>query len=599
MTLRRGAQSVAVRPQSAQKGDIVRKPRAANPRVLRIGLAVAGCLAVATLSGAQPVRLVKDIQPVPNSTLAPYLRIGRFASLGDRLVFAGREGFDPSWLWTTDGTTEGTVPLGPHPGTYGAILGPIALGPIAIFGVEGHGIWKTDGTPEGTVLIKNVPLAPTEYVCGYPELAGSPCHSFVVVGSLAYFVTIDNKGSEVWRTDGTATGTRPLIAFPPLGVAHHLVAFRNRLYFGGTLTLKSFGIFSSDGTPEGTKFFKKGVTTGGLAVAGAKLFFTDADTNSVWVSDGSPRGTKRLTRFNPHDRSMYVVDLATAGTSAFFKVVKESGRELWTSDGTAAGTHVVIPEGETLLDTSSSAPLDGHLLFFSRGGEDNYLWKSDGTVAGTRIVKNLGPSDCVNNYSDSSCDISLETAAGRVFFALTNNLASDLWVSDGTDAGTHMVASFSIDSIPGGVTRLGSSVLFGAHVGPSVISPMAELWAMPAPIDVFVRDTRGELGTCGGTAEFPVLLSGPSEDVVTVEFATADGTGRAGVDYQPASGTLSFPPGSVASAVQVTLTCMPGVRAAPKTFFLDLTNATEARIARARGMAGPGTGPVRTTVSAR
>ena len=58
-----------------------------------------------------------------------------------------------------------------------------------------------------------------------------------------------------------------------------------------------------------------------------------------------------------------------------------------------------------------------------------------------------------------------------------------------------------------------------------------------------------------GTAQllFPVSLSGPDSDAVTVDFATADGTATAGADYLPAAGTLTFAPGQTQATVAVAV----------------------------------------------
>ena len=58
--------------------------------------------------------------------------------------------------------------------------------------------------------------------------------------------------------------------------------------------------------------------------------------------------------------------------------------------------------------------------------------------------------------------------------------------------------------------------------------------------------------TEGGTAQFEVTLSAESQQVVTVAYATADGTAVADSDYTPATGTLSFQPGERAKTIPVT-----------------------------------------------
>ena len=55
----------------------------------------------------------------------------------------------------------------------------------------------------------------------------------------------------------------------------------------------------------------------------------------------------------------------------------------------------------------------------------------------------------------------------------------------------------------------------------------------------------------GGTAEFLVTLGAGVEHVVTVSYATADGTARAGLDYTPATGTLRIEPGDTTRTIRV------------------------------------------------
>ena len=55
----------------------------------------------------------------------------------------------------------------------------------------------------------------------------------------------------------------------------------------------------------------------------------------------------------------------------------------------------------------------------------------------------------------------------------------------------------------------------------------------------------------GVTALFPVSLSAASEQVVTVAFATADGTALDASDYTAAAGTLTFDPGTTRQSIDV------------------------------------------------
>ena len=74
---------------------------------------------------------------------------------------------------------------------------------------------------------------------------------------------------------------------------------------------------------------------------------------------------------------------------------------------------------------------------------------------------------------------------------------------------------------------------------------------------------------------FTVVLSAASEDVVMVDFATADGTAVAGVDYAAASGTLTFAPGETMMTFTVELL---NADFADRYFFVNLSGATNAPV---------------------
>ena len=61
-----------------------------------------------------------------------------------------------------------------------------------------------------------------------------------------------------------------------------------------------------------------------------------------------------------------------------------------------------------------------------------------------------------------------------------------------------------------------------------------------------------------GSANLNVSLSAASAYTVTVAYATADGTAAAGTAYVSTSGTLTFPPGTTAQTIPVTVIATTG-----------------------------------------
>lgn len=96
--------------------------------------------------------------------------------------------------------------------------------------------------------------------------------------------------------------------------------------------------------------------------------------------------------------------------------------------------------------------------------------------------------------------------------------------------------------------------------------------------DVVVAE--GTNGTV--TAAFAISLSVASDQTITVDFATADGSALAGSDYVASTGTLTFAPGQTNQTLSVTVTADEPLEA-DEDFFVTLSNPANAVVARAQG----------------
>ena len=100
---------------------------------------------------------------------------------------------------------------------------------------------------------------------------------------------------------------------------------------------------------------------------------------------------------------------------------------------------------------------------------------------------------------------------------------------------------------------------------------------------VSVREAVVVEGNSGTTqATFVVALSASTSQTVSFSFATANGTATAGSDYVAASGATAFAPGEVEKSV-VVLVNGDTVDEAQETFFLDISNVTNATVSSSRG----------------
>jgi ELWxxDGT repeat protein len=124
------------------------------------------------------------------------------------------------------------------------------------------------------------------------------------------------------------------------------------------------------------------------------LFFTAVDRETgieLWASDGSTEGTRLVRDIRPGPEQSEPGRLTSVGGRLFFSAMTGafggdtagpgSGPELWTSDGTEEGTHPVgelLPRGE---EPRGLTDVDGTLFFLTQGGR---IWKTPAQRSSTQ-----------------------------------------------------------------------------------------------------------------------------------------------------------------------------------------------------------------------
>ena len=114
---------------------------------------------------------------------------------------------------------------------------------------SGTELWKSDGTVSGTVMVKDI-------VSGTGS--SSPAYA-VAVGNTVYFRACDTNGCELWKSDGTATGTVMVKDISSGSVGSNpnsLTAVGNTLYFRADDGTNGYELWKSDGTASGTVMVK-------------------------------------------------------------------------------------------------------------------------------------------------------------------------------------------------------------------------------------------------------------------------------------------------------------------------------------------------------
>src|SRR5262245_42511935 len=97
-----------------------------------------------------------------------------------------------------------------------------------------------------------------------------------------------------------------------------------------------------------------------------------------------------------------------------------------------------------------------------------------------------------------------------------------------------------------------------------------------------VRTWEGNTGTLAVT--FTVSLAAASNQTITVNYATANGTATTGSDYQAASGTLIIPAGQTTGTITVLVKGDRLAEPNEKSFFVNLSNPTNGTIADGQGV---------------
>ena len=250
-----------------------------------------------------------------------------------------------------------------------------------------------------------------------------------------------------------------------------LGALDGRLYFMATDGVHGEELWRSDGTEAGTVLVKEirpgpeGCSFQDSAIAFGRIFFGAYDGGPaflLWSTDGTEAGTYSVGPFDPHR-------LTASGNLLYF--TDDDASKLFRSDGTAAGTRVVLEGQEYALNALVGS---SNLLYFIGG--DLELWRSDGTEAGTRVVRDIRPGEEGSMRSVLPAD--LGTVGPLAVFAANDDVhGMELWVSDGSEAGTRMLQDIAVgseSSNPTGFTRSGDLVYFSADEGETG----QELWAI-------------------------------------------------------------------------------------------------------------------------
>jgi ELWxxDGT repeat protein len=404
---------------------------------------------------AAGTRLTRDLFASTNE-LSPFNQI---VQLGDRVLMLATSDLAGNELHVSDGTAEGTRvlidlntrPFSGNPGGAAelSVSSPgqestARLGGFTYFGNPQGELWRTDGSPTGTARVAALTVSGS---------AATAVRWLTAAGDALYFVTeaVGVSGTVIWRSDGTAAGTVQLARVTGGGSSMGgIVATSTAVYItaGGR-------VYQTDGTAAGTRLWQTGVEVGGATI-GERLVYgrTDADgDNEPWVTDGTAAGTLRLADLSPGTASSRPSLFVPASGGAYFTA--QSGRALYRTDGTPAGTVLLADFGVAGVVRIAADGAGAYVLVNSTTTGLG-LWRTDGTAAGTVRVATFPR---LASYDNLWSDRDMVVAGGRVFFVAGDAATgAELWTSDGSVAGTRLVVDLNSGAAHG-IRPIGTDTL--------------------------------------------------------------------------------------------------------------------------------------------
>ena len=418
-------------------------------------------------------------------------------------------------LWRTDGTVAGTFMLIDRMDDLRdelfAVVNDSLYFLVAAFNPDtdsSEQLWRSDGTVAGTGKVAEYETSLTISQLGLAAIAGK---LFFVAPRAGQDVF-----SEIWVSDGTAGGTAPLTTFDQAFVSAPTAVGKKLLFFATPSSGQTAQLRASDGIHAETTLLATFAAVGGMGgmtVEGSSLYFEADDGihgRQVWVSDGTAAGTRQLTSAP----SGFVGSFELAGSNLVLLATTGHGTTaLWgVTPGSGGALVPLCPQScDSVISTLFKS--GSHVVFASGSFDGGYaVWASDGTPGGTVMLKQT----CGAGHGCT--DSPALTAVGPVLYFNASGSELDLdelWRTDGTRAGTRRFAAPPID--PNDLTApagFAGKVFFAS---PKDAFSDTELWlsdGTPAgtrqltDATLQVSSAPASLTAVGGQVVFSAVLSG-------------------------------------------------------------------------------------------
>ena len=353
-----------------------------------------------------------------------------------RLFYGGQTFDNGIELWVSDGNSAGRMvaDLAPgQPSTFGPLSTMGAIGDRVLFIAANGDVIASDGTESGTSILRHG--------------SAPDANSVIVPFHDALYFTSSNQ---LWRSDGTVAGTQVAVDAKPT----NFLLTPSQMFFAGTDPQHGRSLFSSDGTAAGTHWIAT-ASNDQFTIASGKLFFAGDDPyhgGEPWISDGTPAGSHLIANLaDDKPGSSRPRNFVAGADRLYFVADGDSGTDVWSTDGTASGTKSVI-HATTAGELPFIVGAAGNMLYIRR---THQLVKVDG-ASGETLVHNFG--------SDSGPTAGF-TFGGRLYFLASVAGSSQLFTTDGTDAGTLQLTNDNLGGVLPPVWSGGQLYVIGRRSG--------------------------------------------------------------------------------------------------------------------------------------
>ncbi len=269
-----------------------------------------------------------------------------------------------------------------------------------------------------------------------------------------------------------------------------LVSAGGYVYFVGPQTTNTFPIWaasSATGSEVQVAQLESYPNPGTLVALGSQIYFpgsTGGNQSGLYTTSAQSPGGKLVASVPGGIQPGLVV----VGSHIFFEVVDYSAGndQLWESDGTSSGTHVVSG-GAKHYGVDYLTAVGGKVFFTDE--TNNYffdLFVSDGSSI-----------SLVDTFSWAQ-PMNLTSLNGELYFQLEplGTTQVQIWQSDGTAAGTTQLDLGSVVALPGSMAYFNGDLYFN---GVASLPPSTEAY-LPAPPELYKTD-----GTAAGTVQLTIL----------------------------------------------------------------------------------------------